>query len=73
MLWFIFCLGFRAINFYHLCIEGGNVFSRLRLCISMSVCLSVNVITPEPLRDIIAIFWGHHPMVERETSLKVAV
>jgi len=34
------------------------------MSVCLSVCLSVNSITPE-LLDIITIFSGHHPMVER--------
>jgi len=34
---------------YHTRIEAGIVFSSVRVCVWMSVCLSVNRITPEPL------------------------
>jgi len=37
-----------AFSSYHRRSEGGIAFSRVRLCVCLSVCLSVNTITPEP-------------------------
>jgi len=47
----------------HLRNENDIVFSSVCLCVCVFVCLSVNMITLEPL-DIIMKFLPHHPMVE---------
>ena len=54
----------QCLNHYHPCSEAGIVFSSGCLCVFLSVCLSVNMITPKTVIDIITKFVGHHPIVE---------
>jgi len=50
---------------YHPHCEGVIVLRSVRLWVCLLVCLSVNMITPEPVRDIITKFSGHHSTVKR--------
>jgi len=61
-----------CLNHYHLCSEGGIVFSSVCLCVCLSVCFSVNMITPETVIDITK-FAGHHPIVERMDKFRMAI
>jgi len=50
---------------YHPNIEGGSVLCSVCVSVTMSVCLFVNVISPELSGDIISEFSGRHPTAER--------
>jgi len=63
-------IAFYYVDNYHLCSEGGIVFS--------SVCLSVCLFVYQHqdnswnVRDIITEFSGNYPMVEKKTSICIA-
>ena len=62
----------RCDDYYHPSTEGCIVFSSVRLCVCLSVCLSVNTITPELSEISSRNFQGIIPWSKGQTRSKTS-